>query len=848
MGQLLRRILYLARRRRMDRELAADLEAHREMAALAGNHNLGNALHYREEAREAWGWTWIDRLGQDLRYACRMLRRSPGFTVAAVLMLAVGLGVTVAAFSFFDLIVLRPLNVREPDTLLRFHRRSPQAYAFSVPYPQMDFLRRHTTTLAAVLALNTTKVSIEGEPKAVEAHFVSANFFQELGAVARIGRPLDAARDDAPAADPAIVLAHGFWLRHFGGDPSVAGRTVHVNGKAATIVGVAPPEFTGLSMGVPAFWAPIEKQPVIATGSKLLTDFSVERPGVQMFGRLRPGLTPKAAEAELAALTAELRNEHPRDIWEQEALVSEPGGYATSLMSTGRRGTGAESRGELASIFGLIGALVLLILSVACANLGSLLLARGSAREREISIRVSVGAGSGRLVRQLFTESIVLALLGAAAGLVTGYFVLRALMTVSGAPAWLDPTPDWRVVLFTVGLAFLAAVLFGLAPALQIARGRRRARARQFLVGAQVAASCVLLIVAGLLTRALDRAASADVGFEFRRVIAVDPGLAEHGYSPAASRAWFDTFTARMRSLGGVESVSVTLSTPLGRRSMTAGITEDGRSIDAQVHRVDPEFFETMRIPLLRGRALSRGEADTVVVGEAAARGLWPGQDPIGKALHFDRDYTVVGVTRAARLIKLESSDLAEIYLPLTPGDLSSAAVLVRTAGPPEDMARQVSTTARSLATDLFPEVQLLKEGHRRKLENAQVSALAVSVLGGVAHLLACLGIVGVVSYAVSRSTREIGIRMALGAQPSDVLSVVLRQFSWPVAAGLVIGVAGAAALSQLLRGQLYGVSHHDPLTFGVVIALFVATAVLAAVVPARRALKIDPLRALRHD
>jgi predicted permease len=847
MGEFFRRLRFLLNRRRLEQDLAADMEVHREMAALAGQSNFGNDLHLREESRDAWGWMWLDHLGQDLRYAARRLRQSPGFTLAAVLMLAIGLGVNIAAFGFFDLLVLRPLNVRDPGTLLRFHRRTQQNFAFAMPYPEMDFFRRHATTLSSVVALNQSKISMEGEVKPVMAHFVTGNFFRELGAGARFGRPLDPERDEAPDAEPVVVLADRFWQRHFGADPQVIGRTIHINGIPATVIGVAVPEFSGLSMGEPALWAPIATQPRLAAGSHLLTSYAIET-GVEMWGRLRLGVSPKAAEQELSALAAALRKEQPVGIWENETLPSEPGGYATALMVGDRRGTGTEGRGELNTVFGLVGTLVLLILAVACANLGSLLLARGSAREKEMSVRVAVGAGSGRLVRQLFTESVLLAVLGSVAGLLLGSVVLRSLMRLSGAPTWLDPSPDWRVIVFAGGLAFVAATLFGLAPALQIARGRRRTTARQFLVGAQVAASCVLLIVAGLLTRALNHVTSADPGFEYQHVMIVYPGLGGHGYSPARAQAYLDTLETRLRALPGVESTSRALTPPLGRGSINGGIEIDGRQLNLQIHYVDANFLETMKVPLLRGRSLTRGETQSVVINETVARGFKPREDPIGKKFTFGSDYTVVGVSRPARLIKLQDSDSAEIYLAIPPKDLPSAALIVRTLGPPADMARSVASLAKGMAPDVFPELQLMTEGYRQKIENAENTALAVGLLGGVAHLLACLGIVGVVAFAVAQRTREIGIRIALGAKPAQVLSLVLRQFSIPVGSGLLLGILGAVGLSQLLRGQLYGISHLDTAAYAATIGIFLVTVVGAALLPARRAMKIDPLRALRHE
>ena len=342
MRDLFRRLRYLLNYRRFDRELADDMEFHREMAAREGKGNFGNALHLREEARDAWGWLWIERLAQDLCYAARVLRKSPGFTLTAVLMLAIGIGANVAVFGFFDLMVLRPLNVRDPGTLLRFHRRGLSPYAFALPYPEMAFFRENTRTLSAVLASNSTRVAVEGE-KQLNASFVTPNYFRELGATAVLGRLLDPARDEASGAEPVVVLGHGYWQRHFGADPLIAGKTIRLNGKAATVAGVAASDFSGLSLNEPALWAPISQQPYFANGSHLLTDYSVESPGVQMWGRLQPGQNPKAAEEELRSLAAVLRSQHPTAIWEDERLPSEPGAYAVSSLIGNRRGTATNS-------------------------------------------------------------------------------------------------------------------------------------------------------------------------------------------------------------------------------------------------------------------------------------------------------------------------------------------------------------------------------------------------------------------------------------------------------------------------------------------------------------------------
>ena len=333
MRDLFRRLRYLLNYRRLDQELADDMEFHREMAAREGKRNFGNALHLREQAREAWGWLWIERLTQDLCYAARVLRKSPGFTLAAVLMLAVGIGVNVAVFGFFDLMVLRPLNVKDPATLLRFHRRGLSPYAFALPYPEMAFFRENSRTLSAVLAANSTRVAVEGEEKQLNASFVTANYFRELGGTPILGRVLDPARDEAPGAEPVVVLGHGYWQRHFGADPLVVGRTIRLNGKAATVVGVAAGDFSGLSLSEPILWAAVTQHVTSTPAVTCLRTSPSKAPACRCGDAWRRAENPKAAEEELRSLAAELRKQHPTAIWEDERLPSEPGAYAaTSLI------------------------------------------------------------------------------------------------------------------------------------------------------------------------------------------------------------------------------------------------------------------------------------------------------------------------------------------------------------------------------------------------------------------------------------------------------------------------------------------------------------------------------------
>jgi predicted permease len=477
-----------------------------------------------------------------------------------------------------------------------------------------------------------------------------------------------------------------------------------------------------------------------------------------------------------------------------------------------------------------------------------MLLARGVARQREMSIRTAIGAGNGRLVRQLFTESLVLAMSGAAAGFALGVIVLRALLAATSAPAWLDASPDWRVAAFAAAAGFGSAILFGLTPALQVGRQRYRANiARRILIGAQVAASCVLLIVSGLLGRALDRVMFSPPGFDYQHTVSISPDLSRNGYPAARSRAYLDALQDRVRALPGVQSVALALAPPLGHVTISAGIELDGRHADVQVNHVSPEYFETMGIPVLRGRTLRPGERHVVVVSESMAQVLWPGEDALGKKLTLGDDFAVVGIARSVRYGRFGDSDRVQAYFPIEDGQ-PSLSILVKTAGSPTQFAREARSAARSLDANTFPSVEALSSAYRVNLQGVEYAALAVSALGLIAQLLACFGIAGVVSYAVSQRTREIGIRMALGAKPAHVLNVVLRHLSGPVLAGLAAGIAGGAGLAQVLRGRLYGISHLDPAAYLAAILLFAVTVAIAAVLPARRALRIDPVRALRHE
>ncbi|MGO9338416.1 MAG: ABC transporter permease [Terracidiphilus sp.] len=838
MGELFRRIKYLVNRRRLDAELASDMEFHREMTARAGRSNFGNTLRMREQAREAWGWTWLDRLIQDLRYGVRILARSPGFTLMAVLVLAIGIGINVSAFSLFESIALKPLPVRDPSSLVSLERRAPTAQTDVMPYTSMAFYAKNAKTLSAVIGLlGVPPMQVEDDMQPASATFVTPNYFTELGTRAAVGRLFEPVRDGEAKDAPATVLSYGFWQRRFGGDPNVIGQIIHLNKKPATIVGVTPYDFASLGAHHPDISIPVAQLPYFIEGSKLLTDSTDS--SVKMWGRLAPGVTQQQASQELLALTNELRRQHPGEIWDNEYIHIDQGGHLQVM------------RPEMYQVTAMIATLTLLILAVACANLGGLLLSRAVTRTHEMSIRIAIGANRGRIFRQLCTESLLLAALGAAAGLGLGCAVLRAaLHGTLDAPGWVSATPDWRVLVFTAGMTLLAATFFGLAPALQIARQRQhRTIARQVLVAAQVAASCILLIVAGLLVRAAHHALYTDPGFGYEQLLSIDPQLGRHGYTPAAAKTYLEQMQSRLRAVPGVRSVSLVNLPPMGHSVSRFRRTFEGHSVDVYPNFVDPGFFQTMEIPLMMGRTFFPGEKNAVVISESFARGEWPGQNPIGqKIVNGDSNDIVVGVAGNARINALSNDDAAEEYWSAKPDDMPGMTVMVRTAGAPDSLPPIAKSISESLDPRVFPEIRALKLLYHENVASVEKVATVVSLIGLVAVLLAGVGIIGLVAFTVSQRTKEIAIRIALGAKRVQVLAAVLRQFAWPVALGLATGVGIAAAASKLMRKALYGVSNLDPLGYAGAIGVLVAIVGIAAFLPARRALRLDLAKILHYD
>ncbi|HEV2462932.1 MAG TPA: ABC transporter permease [Acidobacteriaceae bacterium] len=838
MGEFIRRIHYLINRRRLDAELQNDMEFHREMAKRAGQTNFGNTLRLREQAYEAWGWTWLDRLLQDLRYGVRILARAPGFTLTATLVLAIGIGVNVSAFSLFNMVSLKWLPVPQPERIVRLQRSSPSNFTSEMSYPSFHFYEEHAKTLSSAIAvMGIPPLQVENDVQLTKASFVTANYFTELGTNAAYGRLLAPSSDGSAASTPAVVLSYGFWQRRFGNDPGIVGRVIHLNGKPFTVIGVAPYALATLGAEDPDLWLPIAQQPYLFTKSTVLSDWT--NSSLHMWARLAPGVSAKAAEGELRTLTNQIRIQHPNAVWDGEYLQVSAGGHLQVTQP------------QMYQVAAMVGVLTLLILVVACANVGGLMLARAVTRQHEVGIRIAIGAGRWRIFRQLCTESLLLGGLGSVAALGLAWAVLKVTLTELDAPKWLSPMPDWRVIVFTVGMACMATLCFGLLPALQIARQKQqKTMARQILVAAQIAASAVLLSVAALLVHATEHALYTNPGFAYQHLDWVDPQLSRHGYKPAAAQAFFNQMQTRLESTAGVSSVSLVRLPPLGHVTSTSGTDVGGKMLTVYPNWVSPGFFGTMGIPFLMGRTFYQGEKHAVIVSESFARQKWPGRNPLGQTVGEGADKNVViGVVADARANQPnDDDDAVDEYWSPSSDDVSDMVLIVRFVGDPKSVGIAAKTIARSIDGEIFPEVQQLRTLYKDNVSVIEDIAAIATLIGLVAGTVAGIGLLGIVGVVVTQRTKEIAIRMALGAQPLSVLIAVLKQFLWPLVVGVVAGTALAAFGSRLLRIGLYGVNNLDPVSYAAAMAILIGIAALSMLAPSIRTLRLDIAAILHHE
>lgn len=811
----------------------------------------------------------LDSLRLDARYAARSLVRSPLFTAIAVLSLAIGIGAVTAIFTLTDTLLLRSApGIGEPDRLVDIGRLQEGEGFDNVSYLNYVDYRDRATTLTGLAAMQfdpraVSLASPEGA-QAVHATIVTGNFFDVLKARPALGRFFLPEEDRVPNAAPVAVLSHRFWLERFSGDRSIVGRGIVLNGSPFTVVGVAEEGFTGPRLVAADLWVPVMSSPLV--GGSVETLEGRRFVWLMMFGRVAPDVPVSAVQAELSGIARQLEAAHPEENRGQGVRVMSlglfPGGFRTIIT------------GFMSLLLAVAG----LVLLIASTNVAGMLLARAAARRREIAVRLALGASRSRLLRQLLTESVLLFVLAATAGFIFARGILSGLMMlVPRLPFQLavEPALDWRAFLVAVGIALVAGTLAGLAPGVQSTRpalvsalkagagagGGRRQRLRSGLLVAQMAFSMLLLVTAGLFARTLVHARSIDPGFDARDVHIASLNFRIANYDEPRGLQLASTMLERARLLPGVQSAAFSAALPLDGGGLgLGGIEVAGRTPpdprrgwNADWSVITPEYFDVMRIPIVRGRTFTEadraGAADVAIINQTLAERLWPGEDPVGRTFRNDqRTVTVVGVARDAKYRTLGESPRGFVYVPLAQRWFARMALLVRVApgaAPAGDVRRLVAELDPALP---ILDQQSLAEYTAVGLFPQRVALWVAGALGTVALLLAILGIYGVTAYSVTHRTREIGIRIALGASRSSVQGMVLRQGVVVAGIGVVVGLAAAFGVTRLMSALLYGVPATDAIAFGGAASLLLGAALAASWMPARRAARVEPSVALRAE
>jgi predicted permease len=866
----------LFHRRDWERDLEDELRNHLELraddlvrrgmkpeAALRqARLEFGASETYRENCRQAHGLRWLEEARQDIRYVLRTLRRSPGFTAAAVVSLALGIGANSAVFSFVNALLVKPLPIAQPDRVWFVqtgHQHSNLSYPDYADYRD----RSRTMDLAAC---RVAVMALEGDAKASRSwgYLASGNYFDVLGVRPAVGRFFHAAEDVRPGAHPYAVLSYAFWQRRFAGDPSIAGRTIRINGLPYTVLGVTPREFHGTELFYwPEIWVPM-------TMAEQIENFNwlPERANqnIWVFGRLRPGIPRQEAAADLTAISAGLAGQYPQTNTASRILLTRPGMVGDVI--------GGPAQAFSAGMMVLAG----LVLLAVCANLASLLAARAADRTRELAIRLSIGSGRGRILRQLLTESLVLAAIGGAAGTalaMASVGILSGWRPPLDFPSGLEIRPDWRVFLFSAAAALTAGLLSGLAPARQAWRadpnamlkgqpGQRRGPAgvalRDVLVAAQVAICCMLVACSFVSLRGLHRAFTTAIGIEPAGLATAAFDLDLARYDHEAGRRFQRSAVDAVLRIPGVASAAFANTIPLNPDESTTAVYPEnavdrgpGKGIGASYYMVSPGYFRTVGTRLLAGREFDwhdTAAAKVAVVNERLARKLTGTANAAGRRFHDGHELVeIVGVVEDGKYQSLTEDPTNAVFFPSTQSYRGTTILLARSVLPETALAAEM----REAIAPLDAHLPLYSVGAARDLlqlaflpSRAAVSAL--TVFGVLALALAVTGIYGLSAYSVSRRVREIGIRVAIGAAPRDVLACVLRRMGWLVAIGSAAGLLLAWLAGSVLAAVVYHASSHDPLVLGATAATLAAAGLGAAVGPARRALRIEPSRALRCE
>ena len=808
---------------------------------------------------------------QDIRYGLRMLGRNPGFTAVAVLAIALGIGVNAGIFSVLNGAALRMLPVPSAEQIVSIDqifqgkiKRNVHGEPTLFSYSEYQEYRANNHVFSGLIAydpfLNATLAG--GRARQLYGQLTSCNYFDALNEHPPLGRGFVETDCAVSSAGTVVVLSDRLWQGAFGADRTLVGKRVVLNRTAFTVIGIAPPGFGGTEPIPSSFWVPITMQPVMEPDTDLLGDANVS--WLALLGRVKPGVSIGRVRADLSVIANGIDERHA--------------GRKTSLAIRTATFLGRPEEHNL--VLGAAAVILVgfgLVLLIACANVANLMLARATARQREMAIRRSVGAGRWRLIRQLLTESLMLALMGGAAGSLLAFWSFEALSNFvishlpHGTPELaLNLTPDLRVLGYALLLTVITGVLSGLAPALHASRadvntalkegdspfGMRGSWLRHSLVGVQVAVCMILLIAAGLLLRGLYFAQTVDPGFTMSGIAVASMDLRTQGFKEEPAAAFERRLKEKVAALPGVDGIAEARQTPLNDNHWVTNFSIPGKpaEYDVENNAISQGYFSMIGIPIVRGRDFTEQEvrvgANVAIVSEATAQKFWPGEDPIGKILREGdkSDLQIVGVAKDAQVSHLGESPKLYVYLPAGPKEQSHLQLMIHGGGG----FAAVAAGVRSTAADVDPDVMVDVTKFEDNLENWRVPARIVAglsgSLGALGLLLAGVGVYGVVSYAVSRRTREIGIRMTLGADGRDVMRLMLRQSMRPVLIGGAIGIAACAGVSWVLSSMLFGISAHDPIAFVFVPAFLLSIALLASYVPARRATKVNPVAALRYE
>jgi predicted permease len=812
----------------------------------------------------------MEKLLKDIRYGFRMLIKSPALTIVAVVSLALGIGANTAIFTLVDRLLLRTLPVEQPEQLVTFANYGGKNT--SISYPLYVDYRDRNEVLSGILAYSQAAFSMSnaGQTERLIGNIVTGNYFSVLGVSPARGRFFLPDEDATPGASPVAVLSYGLWKRRFNADPAVIDKTISLNGVPFTIIGVAPAEFTGVVRGSsPEIYVPMMMQAqAMPSWGDALTARTMS--WLEVIGRLKPGVTREQAQAALAITSDQIMQVTPMNVSNEIVLGDGSKGQDYLVQDVSR---------PLVWLM-LIVAFVLLI---ACANVANLLLARATARRKEIAIRLAVGAGRARLIRQLLTESVLLSLTGGVLGLIVARWLTDLLISFQPPGTFtLDGSLDKRVLLFSFALSLLTGIIFGLAPAFQASKPdlvsalknesatagfhARRLSLRNLLVVGQVALSLMVLVSAGLCVRSLQKLVAIDAGFEPAKVLVMSLDLALNGYKQPQGQQFYSDMVERVSTLPGVESVSLAVTVPLSGGGMRSSVRVPGYepppgtpNLNFDLNMITPNYFQTMGMPLVAGRDFGPQDKDgapkVVIINETVARRFWPDTNPVGKHLDFGggdgpSDFReIVGVVKDSKYRTLIEQPRTAMFVPLAQDYWSSIVLHVRTAGDANALLSAVRSEVQTLDASLpVYNIKTLAEQKSRSLYVARLAATLSGFFGAVALLLAAVGIYGVMAYSVNRRTREIGIRMALGAGRTDVLKLVMSEGVVLVVTGLALGLGVTMAVTRLMASLLYGVSVTDPATFIAIPLILVGVALGACFVPARRATKVDPMVALRYE